>query len=102
LDIGRVQTTRCGIATETSTKMYNAHRGMVPTAPSSRLTELLDQVRQEFDAERARASADFEQQSKFDTQLLLQISLWVFAWLQCLLRLAANYLWVACSLVTET
>ncbi|KAL8847209.1 MAG: hypothetical protein Q9221_007735 [Calogaya cf. arnoldii] len=33
--------------------MYNAHRGMVP-APNSRLNELLDQVRQEFDSQQNR------------------------------------------------
>ena len=43
--------------------MYNAHRGMVP-APSSRLTELLDQVRAEFDNQQNR-TVEYDQQSKF-------------------------------------
>jgi len=43
--------------------MFNAHRGMV-SAPNSRLTELLDQVRQEFDNQQNRTS-DYEQQSRF-------------------------------------
>ncbi len=45
--------------------MYTAHRGMgVPTQPNSRLTELLDQVRTEFDTERSKV-AEYEQNRKF-------------------------------------
>lgn len=44
--------------------MYNAHRGMVPGAPNNRLAELLEQVRQEFEAEAGRAG-DYERQRKF-------------------------------------
>ncbi|MCJ1337081.1 general transcription repressor [Bachmanniomyces sp. S44760] len=40
--------------------MYNAHRGMVP-APNNRLTELLDQVRAEFDQQQNR-TGEYEQQ----------------------------------------
>ncbi|KAH0556971.1 hypothetical protein GP486_005242, partial [Trichoglossum hirsutum] len=40
--------------------MYNAHRGMVP-APNHRLTELLDQVRTEFENQAAR-TGDYEHQ----------------------------------------
>ena len=43
--------------------MYNAHRGMV-AAPNNRLTELLDQVRAEFDNQQSR-TGEYEQQSKF-------------------------------------
>lgn len=43
--------------------MYNAHRGMVPT-PTSRLTELLDQVRQEFENQQNRTQ-EYDQQSEF-------------------------------------
>ena len=43
--------------------MYNAHRGMV-SAPNNRLTELLDQVRAEFDNQQNR-TGEYEQQSKF-------------------------------------
>ena len=54
--------------------MFNAHRGMV-SAPNSRLTELLDQVRQEFDNQQNR-TGDYEQQSKFaDFRLLLAASM---------------------------
>ncbi|KAF7125495.1 hypothetical protein CNMCM5793_001734 [Aspergillus hiratsukae] len=40
--------------------MYNTHRGMVP-APNSRLTELLDQLRQEFENQ-SRSTGEFEHQ----------------------------------------
>ena len=43
--------------------MYNAHRGMM-SAPNSRLAELLDQVRQEFDNQQNR-TGEYEQNSKF-------------------------------------
>ncbi len=43
--------------------MFNAHRGMV-SAPNGRLTELLDQVRAEFDNQQNR-TGDYEQQSRF-------------------------------------
>lgn len=43
--------------------MYNAHRGMVPAA-NSRLNELLDQVRQEFDSQQNR-TGEYESNSKF-------------------------------------
>ncbi|KAL8710492.1 MAG: hypothetical protein Q9220_004924 [cf. Caloplaca sp. 1 TL-2023] len=39
--------------------MYNTHRGMV-AGPSNRLTELLDQVRQEFDSQQSR-TGEYEQ-----------------------------------------
>jgi hypothetical protein len=42
--------------------MYNAHRGMVP-APNSRLNELLDQLRQEFENQ-SRSTGEFEHQRK--------------------------------------
>jgi glucose repression regulatory protein TUP1 len=47
--------------------MYNSHRpGMPPTGPppNSRLVELLDQIRQEFENQAGRAG-DYEQQRKF-------------------------------------
>lgn len=40
--------------------MYNAHRGMVP-APNNRLTELLEQLRQEFESQ-SRSTGEFEHQ----------------------------------------
>jgi len=49
--------------------MYNAHRGIPPPGPagpppSSRLGELLDQVRQEFDVQGGRTS-EYEHQRKY-------------------------------------
>ncbi|KZF21277.1 WD40 repeat-like protein [Xylona heveae TC161] len=35
--------------------MYNSHRGMVPNAPNTRLNELLDSIRAEFDNQVGRA-----------------------------------------------
>ena len=48
--------------------MYNAHRGMVP-APNSRLTELLDQLRQEFENQ-SRSTGEFEHQCVYTPFLL--------------------------------
>ena len=45
--------------------MYNAHRGMVPAPlPNGRLTELLDQIRAEFEGQQNK-SEDYERNSKF-------------------------------------
>lgn len=52
--------------------MYNAHRGMVP-APNSRLTELLEQIRQEFENQ-SRSTGEFEHQCK---SLLVQHGIFV-------------------------
>ncbi|KAI9790347.1 MAG: general transcription repressor [Peltula sp. TS41687] len=41
--------------------MYNSHRGMVPSAPSSRLAELMDQIRNEFETQAGRAG-EYEHQ----------------------------------------
>ncbi|KAI9832066.1 MAG: general transcription repressor [Phylliscum demangeonii] len=41
--------------------MYNSHRGMVPPAPSSRLAELIDQIRQEFESQAGR-TGEYEHQ----------------------------------------
>ncbi|RPA78251.1 WD40 repeat-like protein [Ascobolus immersus RN42] len=41
--------------------MYNSHRGMVPAAANSRLTELLDNIRTEFDAQ-AQKTLEYERQ----------------------------------------
>lgn len=44
--------------------MYNAHRGMGgPASGNSRLNELLDGIRQEFESQ-ARASGEYEHSSK--------------------------------------
>lgn len=53
--------------------MYNAHRGMVP-APNSRLTELLDQLRQEFENQ-SRSTGEFEHQCMCVYTLFLYISI---------------------------
>lgn len=56
--------------------MYNAHRGMVP-APNSRLTELLDQLRQEFESQ-SRNTGEFEHQCMLPvpSDTLLPLSLY--------------------------
>ena len=47
--------------------MYNAHRGMLPQhqMPNNRLTELLDQVRAEFEAQVGRQGEDQHQRESF-------------------------------------
>lgn len=50
--------------------MYNAHRGMVP-APNNRLTELLDQVRAEFESQQSR-NGEYEQNSTFASFLSIR------------------------------
>ena len=47
--------------------MYNSHRGMVP-APNNRLTELLDQVRAEFENQHNR-NGEYEHQRRFAVPL---------------------------------
>lgn len=47
--------------------MYNTHRGMV-SAPNSRLSELLDQLRQEFENQ-SRSTGEFEHQCAFLSQV---------------------------------
>ena len=46
---------------------HNPHRGMGPVGGNSRLTELLDQIRGEFETQ-ARNSSDYEQQCKFPSR----------------------------------
>lgn len=41
--------------------MYGSHRAMVTAPPNTRLTELLDQLRQEFDNQ-SRSTGEFEHQ----------------------------------------
>lgn len=54
--------------------MYNAHRGMMPQhqPPNNRLTELLDQIRVEFDNQAGQAGRDEHQRESFS--MLLQES----------------------------
>ena len=50
--------------------MYNAHRGMAPgPQPGSRLAELLDQVRAEFDQQAGRSN-EHEHQRKCRVSVL--------------------------------
>jgi glucose repression regulatory protein TUP1 len=44
--------------------MYNSHRGMAPGLGNSRLNELLEGIRAEFETQ-ARASGDYEHSSKY-------------------------------------
>lgn len=53
--------------------MYNAHRGMGVPAPNNRLTELLDQVRAEFESVQS-STRDYEQNSMLLTLLVDYIS----------------------------
>lgn len=47
--------------------MYNAHRGMLPQhqPPNTRLTELLEQIRVEFEAQAGQAGRDEHQRESF-------------------------------------
>ena len=53
--------------------MYSAHRGMGVPAPNNRLTELLDQVRAEFESVQS-STRDYEQNSMLLTFLVKHIS----------------------------
>lgn len=64
--------------------MYNTHRGMVP-APNSRLTELLDQLRQEFETQ-TRSTGEFEHQRTCVSFLLLPVYM-QFALDHCVIKL---------------
>lgn len=46
--------------------MYNQHRGLGPAPGNTRLNELLDQIRAEFENQ-ARVSGEVEQSSKSQT-----------------------------------
>lgn len=57
--------------------MYNPHRGLGPAPGNSRLNELLDGIRAEFESQ-ARASGEYEHSSKYNpwrNQRGLQITL---------------------------
>ena len=45
--------------------MYNPHRGLGPAPGNSRLNELLDGIRAEFESQ-ARASGEYEHSSKYN------------------------------------
>jgi len=47
--------------------MYNSHRGMLPQhqPPNTRLTELLEQIRVEFESQAGQAGRDEHQRENF-------------------------------------
>ncbi len=59
--------------------MYNSHRGMVPAAPNTRVAELLDQLRAEFETQAGRSN-EYEQQSMSLFSSLLRPPLTRLAW----------------------
>ncbi|MCJ1406424.1 general transcription repressor [Ptychographa xylographoides] len=69
--------------------MYNAHRGMVP-APSSRLTELLDQVRAEFDNQQNR-TVEYDQQMAAQMQEMEMVRQKVYSLEQTQLAIKQRY-----------
>ncbi|KAJ5566944.1 Transcriptional repressor Tup1 N-terminal [Penicillium sp. DV-2018c] len=69
--------------------MYNAHRGMVP-APNSRLTELLDQLRQEFESQ-SRNTGEFEHQLTGQLQEMEMIRQKVYQLEQAQIKMKQDY-----------
>ncbi|KAL4782755.1 WD40 repeat-like protein [Aspergillus varians] len=69
--------------------MYNAHRGMVP-APSSRLNELLDQLRQEFENQ-SRSTGEFEHQLTGQLQEMEMIRQKVYQLEQAQMKMKQDY-----------
>ncbi|KAJ5107566.1 Transcriptional repressor rco-1 [Penicillium angulare] len=69
--------------------MYNTHRGMVP-APNSRLTELLDQLRQEFETQ-SRSTGEFEHQFTGQLQEMEMIRQKVYQLEQTQIKMKQDY-----------
>ncbi|KAJ5825501.1 general transcription repressor [Penicillium riverlandense] len=69
--------------------MYNTHRGMVP-APNSRLTELLDQLRQEFESQ-SRNTGEFEHQLTGQLQEMEMIRQKVYQLEQAQIKMKQDY-----------
>ncbi|KAJ5362293.1 Transcriptional repressor Tup1 N-terminal [Penicillium brevicompactum] len=69
--------------------MYNTHRGMVP-APNSRLTELLDQLRQEFESQ-SRNTGEFEHQLTGQLQEMEMIRQKVYQLEQAQIKIKQDY-----------
>ncbi|RMJ21874.1 transcriptional repressor [Aspergillus sp. HF37] len=69
--------------------MYNTHRGMVP-APNARLTELLDQLRQEFETQ-SRSTGEFEHQLTGQLQEMEMIRQKVFSLEQTQVKMKQDY-----------
>ncbi|KAL2786046.1 WD40 repeat-like protein [Aspergillus keveii] len=69
--------------------MYNTHRGMVP-APNSRLNELLDQLRQEFENQ-SRSTGEFEHQLTGQLQEMEMIRQKVYQLEQAQIKMKQDY-----------
>ncbi|KAJ5204044.1 Transcriptional repressor rco-1 [Penicillium cinerascens] len=69
--------------------MYNTHRGMVP-APNSRLTELLDQLRQEFETQ-TRSTGEYEHQLTGQLQEMEMIRQKVYQLEQTQIKMKQDY-----------
>ncbi|PKY06888.1 WD40 repeat-like protein [Aspergillus campestris IBT 28561] len=69
--------------------MYNTHRGMVPP-PNSRLTELLDQLRQEFETQ-TRSTGEFEHQLTGQLQEMEMIRQKVYQLEQAQIKMKQEY-----------
>jgi len=69
--------------------MYNTHRGMVP-APNSRLTELLEQLRQEFENQ-SRSTGEFEHQLTGQLQEMEMIRTKVYQLEQAQIKMKQDY-----------
>ncbi|MCJ1468453.1 general transcription repressor [Pseudocyphellaria aurata] len=69
--------------------MYNAHRGMVP-APNNRLTELLDQVRAEFESQQSR-NGEYEQNMATQLQEMEMVRQKVYSLEQTQLAIKQRY-----------
>ncbi|KKZ60628.1 glucose repression regulatory protein TUP1 [[Emmonsia] crescens] len=69
--------------------MYNPHRGMV-AAPSSRLTELLDQLRQEYENQ-SRSTGEFEHQLTGQLQEMEMIRQKVYQLEQAQIKMKQEY-----------
>ncbi|KAL4789909.1 WD40 repeat-like protein [Aspergillus venezuelensis] len=69
--------------------MYNAHRGMVP-APNSRLNELMDQLRQEFESQ-SRSTGEFEHQLTGQLQEMEMIRQKVYQLEQAQMKMKQDY-----------
>ncbi|EZF24883.1 hypothetical protein H112_02674 [Trichophyton rubrum D6] len=70
--------------------MYGSHRAMVTAPPNTRLTELLDQLRQEFDNQ-SRSTGEFEHQLTGQLQEMEMIRQKVYQLEQAQLKMKQDY-----------
>ncbi|KAJ6145178.1 Transcriptional repressor Tup1 N-terminal [Penicillium chermesinum] len=70
--------------------MYNAHRGLVAAPGTSRLTELLDQLRQEFETQ-SRSTGEFEHQFTGQLQEMEMIRQKVYQLEQTQIKMKQEY-----------